>query len=93
VALLLLGFLAAGTGIGFAETAESTLVAKLLPGRLRANGFGVLGITQAAGDLASSAVVGLLWTVLSPAAGFGYAAAWMVAALTATALTLRPARH
>lgn len=54
MALLLLGFVLAGTGIGFAETAESTLVAQLLPGRLRANGFGVLGITQAAGDLASS---------------------------------------
>jgi MFS family permease len=93
VALLLLGFVLAGTGIGFAETAESTLVAQLLPGRLRASGFGVLGITQAAGGLASSAVAGLLWAVLSPAAGFGYAAAWMVAALAATALTRRPGRH
>jgi hypothetical protein len=39
VALLLAGFVLAGTGIGFAETAESTLVAQLLPDRLRASGL------------------------------------------------------
>jgi dipeptide/tripeptide permease len=36
---------------------------------------------QSAGDFAASVVVGLLWTLVSPAVGFGYAAAWMVAAL------------
>ena len=91
--LLLAGFLLAGTGIGFAETAESTLVARLLPDRLRGNGFGVLGLVQAAGDLTSSAIAGLLWAVVSPETGFAYAAFWMVAALLAAAFPRPPQRR
>src|SRR6266568_4292344 len=48
--LLLLLFCLAGAGIGLAETAESTLVAHLLPDRLRGSGFGLLGGWQSAGD-------------------------------------------
>jgi MFS family permease len=74
-------FCLAGAGIGIAETAESALVAHTLPEHLRGSGFGALGALQAAGDFASSAVVGLLWSLISPAVGFGYAAAWMLASL------------
>ncbi len=88
--VLLAGFVLAGMGIGFAETAESTVVAQMLPDRLRGNGFGVLGLVQSLGDLASSAVVGVLWTVASPTIGFAYAAAWMLASLLAAKL-LAPA--
>jgi len=42
--MLLVAFMLAGVGIGFAETAESTVVAHLLPEHLRGNGFGVLGL-------------------------------------------------
>lgn len=82
--LLLVAFVLAGTGIGLAETAESALVARLLPDRLRGSGFGVLGGVQSLGDFASSAMVGLLWSAVSPAAGFVYAAAWMLIACVAT---------
>ena len=78
--ILLVAFLLAGTGIGLAETAESALVARLLPDRLRGSGFGLLGGVQSLGDFASSAVVGVLWTAISPTVGFLYAAAWMVTA-------------
>jgi MFS family permease len=78
-------FVLAGAGIGLAETAESTLVARLLPDHLRGSGFGLLGGVQSGGDFASSAVVGLLWTAVSPTAGFAYAGAWMVIAVVATA--------
>jgi MFS family permease len=74
-------FLLAGSGIGFAETAESALVARLLPDRLRGSGFGLLGGVQSLGDFASSAVVGLLWTAVSPSVGFAYAAGWMLVSL------------
>ena len=84
--VLLGGFLLSGIGIGFAETAESTVIAKALPDRLRANGFGVLGLTQAFGDLGATLVAGLLWSLLSPAVAFGYAAAWMVASVAASGL-------
>jgi MFS family permease len=90
--LLLAGFLLAGLGIGFAETAESTVVAQALPDELRGNGFGVLGLTQALGDLGSTTVVGIIWAVISPGAAFGYAAAWMGAAMIGGTL-LRPHRQ
>ncbi len=87
--LLLFGFVLCGVGIGFAETAEATLVARALPDRLRSNGFGVLGLTQAFGDLGATLVAGVLWSLLSPTVAFGYAAAWMVGSL----LTARMATH
>lgn len=90
---LLVAFTLAGSGIGFAETAESTLVARLLPEGLRGSGFGVLGGVQAVGDLVSTVVVGVLYTVVSPTVGFAYAACWMLASFATTAATThrRPA--
>ena len=79
---LLAAFALAGAGIGLAETAESALVAHQVPDHLRGSGFGLLGAVQSGGDLAASATVGLLWTVISPAVAFGYAASWMIAATT-----------
>jgi MFS family permease len=84
--LLVIASLLAGTGIGLAETAESALVARLVPDDLRGSGFGLLGGVQSFGDFASSAAVGLLWSTASPTAGFLYAAGWM---FVATAATLR----
>lgn len=91
---LLLGwFCLAGAGIGLAETAESTLVAQLLPDRLRGSGFGLLGGLQSAGDLLSSAVVGLLYAAFSPTVGLAYAAAWMALSVAASPLLRVPARQ
>ena len=88
--LLVAAFLLAGSGIGFAETAESALVARLLPDRLRGSGFGLLGGVQSFGDFASSAAVGLLWASVSPTVAFAYAAGWMaVSVLAAGAFTPR----
>ena len=83
--LLLAGcFCLAGAGIGLAEPAESTLVAQLLPDRLRGSGFGLLGGLQSAGDFLSSAIVGLLYVAVAPSVGLAYAAVWMVLAVAAT---------
>lgn len=87
--LILLAFLLSGAGIGLAETAESTVVARALPDHLRSNGFGVLGLTQSLGDLGATLVGGLLWSAFSPTVAFAYAAAWMVASALAGGL-LRP---
>ena len=89
--LLLIAFSLAGSGIGLAETAQSTLIAQRLPDRLRGSGFGVLGGVQSFGDFASTAAVGALWSLVSPALGFAYAAGWMLLALVAVPLT-RPRR-
>jgi dipeptide/tripeptide permease len=87
--IVLIGFLLAGVGIGFAETAESTVVAQLLPTHLRSNGFGVLGLVQSFGDLGATVVAGILWSVFSPTVAFLYAAAWMALSVAA-ARSLRP---
>jgi len=84
---LLVAFILAGSAIGLSETAESTLVARILPDHLRGSGFGLLGGVQSFGDFASTAVVGLLYTVVSPTAGFIYAAAWMVLSCGTTVMT------
>lgn len=89
IGLLAVAFGLAGVGIGLAETAESTTVAFALPDRLRANGFGMLGLVQSFGDLGATLVAGLLWSVWSASAAFVYAAAWMLAA-TLAAGALRP---
>ena len=77
-------FLLAGSGIGLAETAESALMARLLPDRLRGSGFGLLGGVQSFGDFASSAAVGVLWAAVSPSVAFAYAAGWMIVSFLAT---------
>lgn len=87
--VLLVGFCLAGVGIGFAETAESTVVALMLPDRLRGNGFGVLGLVQSLGDLGATLVVGILWATTSATLAFCYAAAWMTASLLASGLLRR----
>jgi MFS family permease len=91
-AFLLLAFTIAGSGIGLAEAAQSTLIARLLPDDLRGSGFGVLGGLQAFGGLVSSAAVGLLWTATSPTVAFVYAAAWMALSAGASVRS-RPAER
>lgn len=91
--VLLLAFGLAGTGIGLAETSESVLVARSLPDRMRGSGFGLLGGVQAFGDFASTVTVGILYAAVSPAAGFTYAASWMVfCVLASLALGRSPGR-
>lgn len=90
---LVVAFGAAGAGIGLAEPTESAVVAQLLPDHLRGSGFGVLGVVQAIGDVVATVVAGLLYTLASPTAAFGYAAVWMVAAVLASGMLRRPAGH
>lgn len=87
--VLVLGaaFLAAGIGIGATETAEHTAVASLAPAELRGSAFGLLAAIQSAGDFIASALVGLLWTLVSPTAAFGAIAVLMIAASAALIVT------
>lgn len=81
IAILGLAFVLAGIGIGAAETAENAAVAALAPSAMRGSAFGLLAGIQSAGDFIASAVVGLVWTLVSPTLAFGMAAALMVGAL------------
>jgi MFS family permease len=80
---LALLFVAAGVGIGLAETAQGAAVATLAPSDLRGSAFGALAAIQSFGNLAASAIAGGLWTLVSPRAAFIYLAAWMVVSLAA----------
>jgi MFS family permease len=64
----------AGLYVAIHDTLEKSLAADLLPREIRATGYGVLATVNGVGDFFSSIVVGFLWSAVSPAAGFAYAA-------------------
>ena len=74
-------FVAAGVAIGCVETAEHATVASLEPVELRGSAFRLLAAVQSFGNLAASAIAGLLWTLASPPVAFAYLVAWMLLAL------------
>ena len=84
-------FVAAGAAIGCLETAEHAALATAAPARLRGSAFGLLAAIQSFGNLAASAIVGLLWTAASPPIAFAYLAGWMALSLIALATTRVPA--
>ena len=88
LAVLALPFAAAGVAIGAVETAEHSAVAALAPVELRGSAFGLLAAIQAGGNLAASAIAGVIWTAVSPTAAFVYLAGWMALALIGLAVTL-----
>ena len=59
-------------------------------GEPRSNGLGVLGLTQALGDLGATVVAGLLWSLISPRVGFGYAQPGSSALFVGPASVCRP---
>jgi MFS family permease len=67
-------FALAGVHGGFQASLEKSVAAELLPRANRGSGFGVLAATNGFGDVVSSIVVGALWSMVSPTAGFLYAA-------------------
>jgi MFS family permease len=67
-------FALAGTYIAVEDALEGAIAADLLPPEIRGLGYGVLGTVNGVGDLFSSVIVGMLWTQVGSAAGFGYAA-------------------
>ncbi len=56
-------FALSGVYMGFWETVEGSAAAELLPSEVRGVGFGVLATVNGIGDLFSSVLVGILWTV------------------------------
>ena len=74
--VLIILFGLAGVHTGIQQSLEKSLAAELLPAHVRGSGFGVLATANGIGDLISSIAVGALWSAVSPAAGFLYAAAF-----------------
>lgn len=72
-------FALAGVSVAAHETLEKSLGAELLPAERRGTGFGLLATATGVGDFVSSIAVGALWSAVSPAAGFAYAAVFCAA--------------
>jgi MFS family permease len=75
--LLVLAFVVAGVAIGCVETAEHTAVASLAAIEVRGSAFGLLAGVQSLGNVAASAIAGVLWSTISPTVAFLYLAGWM----------------
>jgi len=67
-------FSLSGIFIAWEDTVEGVAVRDYVTSEMAGTGYGMLGVTNGIGDFASSLVVGLLWTTIGPAWGFGYAA-------------------
>jgi len=82
-------FVLAGVGYALQQSLERAIAADLTPVEVRSTGFGVLAAANGVGDLVSSAIVGALWTAVSPAAGFAYALVMTFAGAVFTGFALR----
>jgi MFS family permease len=78
VAMFAVFFGLAGIHDAFQQSLEKSAAAEILPTAIRGSGFGVLATANGIGDLVSSIVVGALWSAVSAAAGFAYAAIFSV---------------
>lgn len=70
-------FAIAGLYVAVQEALEATVTAGMVPEDRLATSYGALGTVNGAAKLISSSAVGILWTVASPLAAFGLAAALM----------------
>lgn len=71
-------FCLAGVYIAAEDALEGAMTADLVPTKeSRGTAYGVMGTVNGIGDLAASVIVGALWTAISPAVAFAYAAAAM----------------
>ena len=83
VPLLAVIFSVAGLYMAVQEALESTVTAEMVDTATLATGIGVLGTVNGVAKFVSSTAVGLLWTGVSPLAGFGGAAVLMAAGTVA----------
>ncbi len=88
VAVLAVIFALGGIFTGVVEALEDSITAEIIPAAQHGMAYGTLAAVNAVGDFASSLVVGLLWTAVSPSAAFATAGV-LFAAATALILGLR----
>lgn len=87
---LIVLFAVAGVYIAIVDSMERALAADILPIDRRGTGYGALATVNSFGDLTSSIVVGILWSHVSIASGFWYAAILTLAGAAALWFTPRP---
>jgi MFS family permease len=72
-------FALAGVYIGIEDSLEGAIPADLVSAECRGTAYGALGAVNGVGDLVASALVGTLWTAISPQAAFATAGFLMLA--------------
>ena len=78
-------FTLAGIYIAMEDTLEGAIPAGMVPSSSRGAAYGLMGAVNGVGDFIASALVGVLWTLASPAVAFAAAAALMLAGAALTA--------
>lgn len=72
-------FVAAGVFAACKDTLEGAIPGAMVTELTRGTAYGVLGSVNGFGDLAASALTGMIWTAVSPAAAFSFAGVVMLA--------------
>ena len=72
-------FALAGTLMGTQDALEGAIVADHVDSVHRGTAYGLMATVNGVGDFVASALVGLLWTLVSPVVAFAYAAVLMFA--------------
>jgi MFS family permease len=93
LAILVMVFALAGIVVGVEEALEDSIAAELVPREQHGMAFGTLAAVNALGDFGSSVLIGALWSVVSPAAGFAAAGALFLTGLAFLLLTGRQGRR
>lgn len=83
VPLLALVFVCAGLYTSTQEALETTVTAAVADHQALSTGVGLLGAVNGTAKLISSSMLGVLWTLISPVAGFAVAASLMAAGTVA----------
>lgn len=71
-------FIVSGVFAAAQDTLEGAIPPSLIGTEKRGTAYGLLGAVNGVGDLVASAMVGTLWTLVSPVAAFAIAAALML---------------
>jgi MFS family permease len=74
IGVLAVLFVIVGASTGMVETAQSAYAAHLVDDHLRGRAFGLVGLVEGVGDLVSSVVVGILFTISAPVWAFAFGA-------------------
>jgi len=74
IAVLAALFGLVGISRALVETGQGSYAAELLPDDIRGRGFGLIGLVDGLGDLIANVVVGVLFSVATPATAFLFAA-------------------
>jgi MFS family permease len=90
--VLVAAFFLAGAGYAIQQSLERAIVADIAPVEVRSTGFGVLASVNGVGDLVSSAIVGGVWTLISPRAAFLFALVMTFTGAFVTSYALRESR-